>query len=325
MKKSISLVLFILFSSILGVFGQIELTNVEKIAKIKNGTTYVTMKDISTKTAKEYIEIFKKYWTFSKIEFINHSERGEYFSETSSFLTFKALQVTKTTSSGMTYSNSNIYLELWTLGDKYFTASKRKRNRSVRFFGKELKNENGIINVARIELYTDFETLERPSNVFDFDYCGEGHIRNWGPGLVKNYVQALNSLLEKGKPHSLYNYIANKKKLKKLRKETLYIPDYLLIKFAKFSGDESERHEKNKLLKNYKYKHSFLSIDQLNSKILKDEEPFYYLVYVKSSTDKYMTVIDSRTGEIIYTKYKAVSYNASKKDFKILSQIISKS
>lgn len=84
---------------------------------------------------------------------------------------------------------------------------------------------------ARMELFTDFLTLNQPDNIYETDYDGNGHIRNWGPGILKNYIQSLMGCLDKGESRVLTKEIINLKEIKNLKKDVLYVPDYVLIKF----------------------------------------------------------------------------------------------
>ncbi|MBK6823012.1 MAG: hypothetical protein IPG87_08490 [Saprospiraceae bacterium] len=227
---------------------QFSISNLSEIAKIKSGTTYIAMKDPNSEKTKEYIEVFKNYWTISKAEFIKYSEIEKYLSPENSFLTiggyetnteFTRLYQNGSQKHGINYSNTHIFLELWTCDKKYFTSKKKNK-----IFGNGDK-----IQVARIELFTDFETLSNPDLLYQSEFDGNGHIRNWGPGVLKNYVQALMGYLAKNESHSLYTGSSNAKELKKLKKESLYIPEYVLTKFNKFNGNETKSMMKKTFLK----------------------------------------------------------------------------
>ncbi|MBK6353148.1 MAG: hypothetical protein IPF46_07030 [Saprospiraceae bacterium] len=300
---------------------QFSISNLSEIAKIKSGTTYIAMKDPNSEKTKEYIEVFKNYWTISKAEFIKYSEIEKYLSPENSFLTiggyetnteFTRLYQNGSQKHGINYSNTHIFLELWTCDKKYFTSKKKNK-----IFGNGDK-----IQVARIELFTDFETLSNPDLLYQSEFDGNGHIRNWGPGVLKNYVQALMGYLAKNESHSLYTGSSNAKELKKLKKESLYIPEYVLTKFNKFNGNETKKHDEKDIFEDFKLKYILLSGADLNHKILTDTTGFYYLIYIKSSTDKYINVIHSLTGEIIYSKYKPLSYNIKSDDFQDLQEKI---
>ncbi|PSG88260.1 hypothetical protein [Aurantibacter aestuarii] len=298
---------------------QIAISNTSELAKIKGGTTYIAMKDPSTEKAKKFIEVFKNNWTISKFEFIKYSEIEDYLSPNSSFLTiggyetnvqFIKLYQNGRSKNGINYSNTHLYLELWTCADNYFENKKDK---------KSFENKDKI-QVARIELFTDFETLADPDKIFQSDYDGDGHIRNWRPGILKNYLQSLMNYLNKSKNRTLFSETINEKEIKNLKNEILYVPEYVLMKFNKFTGDETKKHNEKSIFKDYKFKYQLLSKDELSEKILVDNTPFYYLIYIKSSTDKYINVINSTTGEIIYSKYSPVSYNIKSKDLKKLQK-----
>jgi hypothetical protein len=117
--------------------------------------------------------------------------------------------------------------------------------------------------------------------------------------------------------------IYNEQELNKLKTSTLYVPDYVLVKFNMFTGDESKQHKEEDLFEDYKLKYQVLSTKKLNDNILSDPAGFYYLLYVKSSTDKFVSVVNSKTGEIIYSEYTGVKYNLKPGDLKDLYQKIS--
>jgi hypothetical protein len=300
---------------------QISISNLSEVAKIKSGTTYIAMKDTNSAKAKEFKNIFKSVWTISKYKFIKYSDITKFISPENSFLTisgyetnvqFVKLYQNGSSKNGINYSNTHLYLELWTCDSKFFEKKKKKT---------EFDNADKI-TVARIELFTDFATLMNPDNIFQTDYDGGGHIRNWGPGILKNYLQTTISYLNKNETHGLYSEILNAKELKNLKTEVLYVPEYVLIKFNKMTGDESKKQDEKDVFGSYPLKYKIVSIDSLNEKILKDTKGFYYLIYVKSSTDKYVSVINSLTGEIIYSVYTPVSYNMKSGDMEDLKKKI---
>lgn len=305
--------------------GQIALDNLNEIPRVKNGTTYIVMKDTAAAAAAPYKEIFRQYWTFSKIEFIQYKDILKFVAPDVSFFTIGGFTTTSTfvhmsstggRREGLSYDNTHLYLELWTCDPKELEKWQKKNKKKD-----DLPDKVKQV-IGRIELFTDFPTLAQPDNIYKSDYDGDGHIRNWGPGYLKNYVQALMSLLEKGEKRWLYKGSSDPKQLKQLKQQVLYIPDYVLIKFNKFSGDESKKHEEQEIMAKYKYKYEIVSNTELNQKILDNSKPVFYLVYVKSSTDKYVSVYNSKTGDLIYTTYKPMSYNIKDDDLEDLSDAI---
>ncbi|MCO5267613.1 MAG: hypothetical protein M9897_01815 [Brumimicrobium sp.] len=299
---------------------QIAIANLDQLAKLKSGTTYIVMDNLDSDISKEYMEVYKKYWTITKIEFIKNSEIYSHISPNNSFFSINGLSKTTqfssgnigsaTTKAGISYENTHIYLNLWMCNDKYF----KKKDPTIGLYDQT--------QIARIELFTDFKTILTPELLFNSDYDGGGHINNWGVGFLKNYIQALMNFLNEGENRTLYSGITNVNELKNLKNQVLYVPDYILTKFNKFTGDESKRFEEDKILKDYTYKYQLISTKDLNQKIMEDTTPFYYLIYVKSSTDKFVSVVNSQTGEIIYSKYSAISYNIKSDDLKNIQKLI---
>lgn len=307
-----ALLLIVCFSNSLK--SQIAISNLSEIEKLTNGITYIAMKDPDSEISKEYIEVFKNNWTISEYEFIKYSEIENYLSPDNSFLTIGGyeknyLYANGVRAYGRDYTVTHIYLELWTCDDEFFNQN------IIKTFDYEDK-----IQIARIELFTDFETLSDPDKIVQLDYDGNGHIRNWGPGILKNYIQILTSYIQNGNTRYILSNTTNKEQLVNLETEVLYVPDYVLIKFNMFNGDETGRNSEKKLFKHYPFKYELISINELNNKIMTSDKPFYYLVYVKSSTTKYVSVINSKTGKLVYSEYTGVSYNLQPKDLKALQE-----
>lgn len=302
-----TLMLFILSKS----YGQFSIDNIDEIDNIKNGTTYIVMNELESQVSKDYIQIYKENWTFSKIEFITFSDSGNL--DPNSF--FFSIGGYETTSSSVNkdFSNTHLYLELWRFTDKFLKNKKKKKN-SLKASDKKV--------ISRIELFTDFPTLMLPQNIYLTDYNADGHIRNWGKGILKNYLQYLMASLERKEKKELFYLEPKSSELANLKSSTLYVPDYTLIKFNKFTGDESKKHDEKDIFEDYNFKYEMITTEELNDKILNSSEAFYYLIYIKSSTDKYISVINSKSGEIIYSSYSPVSYNIKSKDLKELAKTI---
>ena len=102
------------------------------------------------------------------------------------------------------------------------------------------------------------------------------------------------------------------------------MPDYVLIKFNKNVGDETERHSEKELFADYSLPYKVLTGADLNAKIMEHKAPFYYLLYIKNGSDKYVNVINAATGDVIYSAYTSLSFNLKSGDFKALQKAIPK-
>ena len=327
---------------------QIELTNIKELERIKNGTTYITFKDTNSAIAKQYMDIYRKYWTISKIKFINDTDIDLYVSPESSFFNMTCFDPTVAyvmynpiyapvyngnyTSANNEYSSqlntqmnswhkprtykvTYLYMSLWTYKLNYL----KKKN-------KREPDDNDEITIARIALFPDYQALIDPESIFQYDYDWGGHINNWSPEILKNYLLGLDSYFNAGKQIFFKaNEIANKNKLVDLKTQTLYIPDYILNIYGGVGRDQSQKHIPEDLFKDYMYSYKIISTKELDSKIATDQAPFYYLIYVKDCGNKLITISDSQIGEVVYSTYTQMSYNVKPGDFKDISNAIKRS
>lgn len=282
--------------------------NLEKFKSVK---TYFVCRD--TDDIEKFNIELKKVWNVSEIEVIPFSEFKTMEHDNAAFFSLGGLDRTLTTfrsnraTNGISASeraNSYYYLNLWMMG-------KSKKGKPER------------LSFARIELFPafkDFQGMAVSQNAMDYLY-NESTLKNWNLGFLKTYLGAINKDLKKGEERWLYeNEYSDKLSL--LETKTLYVPDYILTKFNMFNGDESTVRDAGSLFKKYEYKYKVVSTEELSELIINSNEPIYFLSYVKSSTDKYIYIFESQSSNILYSKYKPMSYNLKKSDLKDLSKAI---
>jgi hypothetical protein len=215
-----------------------------------------------------------------------------------------------TSNSTLAATETRMYLELWTTNGKFTYDPKKRRH----------FNQADKIVVGTIELFADFYAQNNPSAMYKMEYDAAGHFKNWGAGILSNYLQQLCILLEKGTECTAKTEIANTGELQKMASTTLFVPDYVLTKFAKNSDDESKKYTEKEIFEGITLSYKLLSLDQLNEKIANSSAPFYYLLFVKTPTEKFVTVTQSQTGEIIYLGYTASASNFKNADLKSLQK-----
>lgn len=299
----IAIALFPLFS-----FAQITITNTAEVAKIKQGTTYFAMKDPASPAAAAYVAAIKKAWTLSKVECIKYTDVEKNITPNNSFVTIGANMTTS--NSTLASTETRIYLELWTTNGKYTYDPKKRRH----------FNQADKISIATIELFADFYAQNNPSALYKMDYDAAGHFKNWGTGVLTNYLQQLTVLLNKGTDCLAKTEIANQEELTKMSTATLFIPDYVMIKFPKNSDDESKKYTDKEIFDGITQSYKVSQIAELNDKILTNATPFYYLLFIKTPTEKFVTVTNSQTGEIIYSAYTGSAANFKSSDLKELQK-----
>jgi hypothetical protein len=274
---------------------QISISDFKGVQKLKGKTTYVIMKDTASPNAIEFKNVFNASWTFSKIKFINSANVFDYVSSESSFLSFDAI---------ISGNSRQFGFSLWTPTNKLI------RKKQFTFDDK--------IVLAEIDLLIDDDgaLIRDPATIYSLDFDGEGHLQNWGPGILKNYIQQLMGYLgqEKWDPRHQYKNTKESEKLKLLLVQTLYVPDYILNKHDLTELNPGKL-DPTELCRQYSYKYEMISRKELNKKINSENKAFYYLLYVRVNLVKYISIIDSQTGQIIYYT-GSMGGNFSPDDFK---------
>jgi hypothetical protein len=295
-------------------YSQFEISHTDYIPDVKSSMTYVPMNDTSTAIAAQYKAIFRKYWKFSKIQFIKYSDLGHYIKQNSSFITIESEITIETERNGNFinhYTYTGMWFELWVPDEKFF-------KKSYTEFKSKYK-----IPVARIPLYFDNILKASPESIYNMDYDFAGHVYNWSPGILKNYLQIISAFLDKGDAVKFGKRSEDENEIKKLREATLYLPSYVLIEYNPATAAMSARDE-GKLMKEYKYKYKIMPLKNLDSLILDDSKPTYYLLFIRvivmgslenGQVGNYQALINSQTGDLIYTDH-GISWNLGIDDMK---------
>ncbi len=283
--------------------GEFELSDLKKLKSSK--TIFVYRPGDNLQELKSAVE---DVWTVTEISFVPYSTFKTSNIDGFSILSIAGVNTNVTNmSSGMNYDHTHIYLQLWMMG-------KNKR-------GKPEKK-----SFCRIDLHPEgkfFGEMPSGANSDALDYVyNDGVFRNWHPGFIRNQLQVVNQYLSDNSERWLYDNESKNSEVKQLAKNKLYVVDYALMDFNKFNGDESKRLDEAKIFKGYPYDYELINAKALSDKIIASNDPFYYLMYVKSSTDKYITVYNSKTGKIVYTKYSPASYKVKDDDLKDLAKAV---
>lgn len=323
-KLFITIVLGVLLS--VQMAAQISTAGLDKLPKVKSGTTYFVMPDPNSAEAKAYKEVFTKNWTLSKPEFISYSEVDKHIAKGNSFLNVVLISMTgqlsgmtktdgagrSTTTEGMKTEQKLIYLDFWTPSDEFIESKKTRLEYGPRY--EDL--------IASISMYVDFATTVSTEDIYSPSYNLFSHLKNWGPGIFKNYIQTFNSFFVSKEKRGPYQEFLNNSELSELKSGTLYVPDYILTKTNVFNGKETKI-EENELFDDYKLKYKVIPTEELNNKIQTNEN-FYYLIFIRNSNQKYVNVVNSSSGEIVYSIHVAGAYNMKSGDLNDLYKKIMK-
>lgn len=283
----------------------------EKLARLKATKTFFVCKDSDDTTAFE--TELRKVWTITDLRCIPYSRYKKMIvTDSVSCITIWGESKTKTmvdrqtgpTPNDVEYTNTHVYLSLWMRDPVDFIGS---------LFRVELQpNGKECLKVG-----------EKNLNITTFFYT-EGELKNWNLGMMKVYLKFINDKFLKEENRLLYEDTVDKVEIKNLKDNVLYVADYALNEYDKFTADESKKIDANELFKSYPYKYQLISAEELGKLILTSDKPIYYLVYVRSSTDKYVAIFNSQTGNLLYSQYTPVSYNIKPNDINRLARFIVK-
>jgi hypothetical protein len=218
-------------------------------------------------------------------------------------------------------SNGKIKKEIGQIAEIIFTP-----NNYYRFLGKEV-GYKGDFEIG----YVSKPTLSS-SGTFEFDYKKEDdgnsfkflktpESYNFNLGYIKNYFQLLNTKLTEGQSLKIRDKVENEDKLKELKSKPLYAPNWLLKDYSSLRMTVKEVLKAEDLFEDYDYEYKVLLNDELNSKIL-NKEDFYYLMHTSYNGEKIVSIINSLSGEIIYSISDKSSNLIKKSDLKKISKLI---
>lgn len=323
MKKYFSLILVLLFTTFIfdtaiaqvSIGSSVSPTNlyVTKIKEsefdyLKNTTTYfIVPKVLDYDKIKDLIS---SIWTFNDMVFIPQEDYNEdvYMVANNSIIKIDETRYSlQKSSTGSTVNSWFAYKfemisypsvritkkgkkdeEIFRVADIFFTESLLKKYKSSMFYSK-----------SKVKFFGD------EPDYYNFDY-----------GYIKNYFQILNDKLNKKEMLNVRDGIENTEKLKKLKDQKLYVPEWMI---NVITGLNKPR-EHNDILTKYEHPYELISSKSLNDKILSGEK-FYYLMYSQFNEYKLLSVTDSATGEMIYlVEHKG--YKIKKSDIKDLNKLI---
>ncbi|MDR7209676.1 hypothetical protein [Flavobacterium piscis] len=300
------------------------------LEKFKATTTIFVLPQLNKK--EDYEKILKEVWTVTPFKVVEYkdSKMLDYADGTYSIANFDGDIII--TSKGTTFVHTNLAIrildkEKFDKGFKKLKADDKKYDRKLN----DLFREN-LIYIARAPLCVNNAFLadamrarsdEKADILFARMYT-ENSFTNTNLGMLKNYFQQINKVISQGEHCGLYDDFT-KPEIKNLKEATLYIPEAYMMEYNPWKISEKLRDEKNlkKLTEDYKYKFQFIKDEDLEKKILNNED-IYYLRYVSMNANKYLQVVNAKTGAPAYYFYGAATYNLKDDDFEDLSKAISK-
>ncbi|MEO6254952.1 MAG: hypothetical protein ABIO79_16695 [Ferruginibacter sp.] len=315
MKKLLTVLLITtLLLSSQGLFAQVSIKAskeeaAEQLEKLKATTTVFFYKKSRNYSIDSIKQAVTSAWDLTPIIFEDIAKADKYTGNPKySFFSIEGIAKTSRSTS-ISYTNTHYYLVL-------------------RIFKEETKK--GKIKttpLCRLELFPNYATMEiaTPPHYGNDVLDGEevvselydrGVFYNWSSITLKAMLGALTTELKNNERRWVYANVKSPDLTEILSKDTLYIPQYLLISYNAFSGKEKQKDEN--ILSEYKYKYRVCTDKELYQIFEVEKRGRLLFEYVKSSTDKFISIYDLKEKKVIYKRYSPMSYNIKGKDLEAI-------
>ncbi|WP_179335018.1 hypothetical protein [Winogradskyella costae] len=356
MKKTILLITCLL--SIFSVYSQVNIGRKRGLGNlyvvehkdklfdiVKKTTTYFVVPDsLDFDETKKTIE---EIWTFNSIKFISEADyqNDKLISTDNSIIKFQDQNYIKTKET-MGANDKRIVgaIDLYKFQMFYYENVSKKNNGKIkseigqiaeiiftpeiyyRFLAKKV-DYTGDFEIGYISKSDAFNsgineiTSTSKDDGNSYKYIKNPSSYNFHLGYIKNYFQILNNKLTDNESLKIRDDIKNKDKLKELKSKTLYVPNWLLKEYSTFKLMVTKVLKSEELFEDYKYDYKVLSNEELNSKIL-NKDDFYYLMHTSYNGEKVITIINSLTGDVIYSVVDNSSNLIEKSDLKTISKLL---
>lgn len=204
------------------------------------------------------------------------------------------------------------HLHLWLRGAEQ--PYKKKELAALEEEGQEPYTRYEKRTIARVEVhgYNPYSYQNPNYDAYTENYdipCqpspfGSNIYQNMRPGFLKNYLQEINRRLSNKETRFLYAESHLDTELQRLKYDTLFVPEYALDEFRANNAQKKRRNEES-LFDDYEFPYKVISSEALSDKILQEETPFYYLSCIRNNYDTaFYSVVNSKTGVIIYSDFK---------------------
>jgi len=303
-----------------------------ELEKFKATTTIFVLPQLNKK--EDYEKILNEIWTVTPFKVVNFKDFRMTDYADGKFSIAKFIGDITISGKGTVYIHTNFAIRI--LDKEKFDKGFAKLKSDDKKYSRKL---NSLFNeyltyIARFPLSVNNKFLvdamagarsdEKIASLYDRMYT-EQSFTNTNLGMLKNYFQLINERISKGENSGLYDDFVTPE-VKNLKENTLYIPEAYMMEYNPWKGTEKLRDEKDlkKLVEDYKYKYQFIRDEDLEKKIL-DKEDIFYLRYVSMNGNKFIDVVNAKTGTPVYYFYGAgFAYNLKDDDFKNISKAASK-
>lgn len=178
---------------------------------------------------------------------------------------------------------------------------------------REVNKKGSIVTtgLCRVELYPNSKVLFGGGKENLYNKAG---FYNWSPVLLKAQLEVVQDNLERHFISDFYYEYKDKELTTILSNDTLYVPQRLLMSFNAFTA--AEKAKPKTVFDSYHYKYRICTDEELFEIFETSKRGRLLFEYVKSSSDKLITIYDLQQKKVLYRDHHNVSYNLKSKDIK---------
>lgn len=293
----------------------------EDLEAFKKSTTVFVLQTGDADRIDMFRKSIAEIWTVTPFRVVLPDSARFFRGKKYSSFGFGGFTVEHRSSSGMVTTNTHVSYDL-TIPDYDKHGEQKGRTILARFILSP--DMSSVMDLSRTQSTFEGkkardEREEREANRL----YKSAQYANWGPGQIRGYLKSINDLLAAGERRGMFEEITEKDALTVLSKDTLILPQYLRNKLNAFTGtekaeeDEGEDEDEKKA---YPFPFRYVSSDELENILVNSTKPVYHLIYVRSSTNKYVSVVEAKSGRIIFSRFTNLSYNFKMKDLKAVAK-----
>ena len=271
------------------------------LEELKNSTTVFVLQNKEKAKINDYKKAAEQVWNFNKIFFVTNDELDKYLGK-SGYSFFSPSRITVAGGGG---TSDAYFMSLW------IPDAGKKGKTEAKPFAVYIQYRD--VTAGLSTKWGGTKSNEPGAEDIFYDLT---------PGYVKCFLSVINSRLKENKGTKTHDEVEDTNVLKEMEKDTLFIPDYVLIGVGMKGGKKLKIED---LLEKYSFPYKVLSNDELSNKIINAKKNTFILSYLYYGNSKCFTVFEGKSGKMIYNSHKEMAMKGiTDSDFNTLFKIIAK-
>ncbi len=131
------------------------------------------------------------------------------------------------------------------------------------------------------------------------------------PGFLKCYLAIVSNYLSSDKLLDLYKVNVNDEAFKKLKTDTLFVPEYILPAKSKTINKKEDKDPKETMMAKYEFPYQFMKGKDLSELIMKSDKAINFFVYIgiDGSTYGFVCIFNSQMEEPVYSELNKFTFS----------------